>query len=140
MQGLNTQGCGEGAELIRNIARGIFGENAPAGSNDSKTEQPQPQKESEKGKSSDKPMDVDAEGQRDTIVIDDGPSSSNNAPSAPPVATPENPSHPDPVIAEGLKQLREMGFSNHEVLTELLRKHGGNLPYVIRDLVAMTKQ
>lgn len=55
----------------------------------------------------------------------------DNAPSAP---TPENPAHPNPVIAEGLRQLREMGFSNHAVLTELLEKYEGNLAFVIRDL------
>lgn len=146
LQGLNAQGCGEGAEFVRNIARGIFGEGST--SSETQTEQPQQQqsqqeqpssskeaeKEKEKG-SSDKPMDIDA----NTIIIDESsPPSSSTAPSAP-TAAPENITHPNPVIAEGLRRLREMGFSNHEVLTELLRKHDGNLPYVIRDLLSMTK-
>lgn len=136
MQGLSSvQGSGEGAEFIRNIARGFFGEDVGCSSN---TNQPN-QKDNEKEQNSQKPMDVDADGQhKETIVIDDTPPSSSNAPSAP-TATPENPSHPDPVIAEGLKQLKEMGFTDHEVLTALLRKHEGNLPYVIRDLVNTSK-
>lgn len=146
MQAFHSQGNSEGAELIRNIARGIFGDGA-VGENNAEQQQQKP--EEQKSNNSNKPMDVDGEAssRKETIVIDDGPSPSssaaaaaatNTAPSAP-IGTPENPIHPDPVIAAGLKQLREMGFSNHEVLTELLRKHDGNLPFVIRDLVNMTQ-
>lgn len=134
IQGLNAQGCGEGAEFIRNITREIFGEKVAEPKSDE--QQQSSSKEDEKemnGKG--KPMDVDGS----TIIIDEEASSSSNPIPSAPTATPENSSLSDPVIAEGLKQLREMGFSNHEVLVDLLRKHDGNLPYVIRDLLNLTK-
>lgn len=144
LQGLNAHGCGEEAEYIMNIARGIIGEGSSKDEHISddavepQQEQPSSSKEGGKEKektSADKPMDVDA----NTIIIDEPlPPPSTTAPSAP-TATPENITHPNPVIAEGLRRLREMGFSNHELLIELLRKHDGNLPYVIRDLLSMTK-
>lgn len=148
MQGLNAQGCGEGAEFIRNIARTIFGEEADIAKGNEQQQQQQPaqEKQPEKDKSADKPMDVDAAAQEKEPIVVDGPNdwnfvqkdkpSSSSAPSAP---TPENPTHPNPVIADGLRQLRDMGFSNHAVLTALLEKHEGNLPYVIRDLLNVPK-
>lgn len=138
---MNTQGCGEGAEFVRNIARGFFGEGTADCSGNKSDKQ-----EAEKEKPAEKPMDVDTGVQQKEPIVVSGPGdwsfvqkdkpTSSNAPSA---STPENPSHPNPVIADGLNQLRDMGFSNHVLLIQLLEKHDGNLPYVIRDLLSTTK-
>lgn len=140
LQGMNAQGCGEGAEFVRNIARGLFGDGA-AECSGSKSDKQEP----EKKKPAENLMDVDTGVQQQEPIVINGPddwnfvqkdkATTSNAPSAP---TPENPTHPNPVIADGLKQLRDMGFSNHALLIRLLEKHDGNLPYVIRDLLSTT--
>lgn len=42
----------------------------------------------------------------------------------------------DPKIADGLRQLHEMGFANKNgMLTQLLERFDGNVNYVVRALV-----